>query len=46
LPIGDQEVKERLKLLLSHIDHIVIQSELRYIIGEEAFAAGPAETRR
>jgi hypothetical protein len=40
------EVKERLKLHLSHIDHIAIRSELKYLIGEKAFAAGTGETRR
>jgi hypothetical protein len=44
LQIGDLEVKERLKLHLLHIDHIVIQSELRTLLGEKVFAAGPVET--
>jgi hypothetical protein len=32
LQIRDREVKEGLKLHLSHIDHIAIRSELRYLI--------------
>jgi hypothetical protein len=39
LQIGDLTVTERLKLNLSHIDDIAIQSELRYLTGEKAFAA-------
>jgi hypothetical protein len=31
--IGDREVKERLKLHHSYIDHIAIRSELKYLIG-------------
>jgi hypothetical protein len=33
LEIGDREVKERLKLHHSYIDHIAIRSELKYLIG-------------
>jgi hypothetical protein len=39
-------VIERWRLYLSHIDHIAIQSELRYVIGEKAFAAGTGEIRQ
>jgi hypothetical protein len=46
LQIGDQKVKQRLQLHLSHIDHIMIQSELRDPIGENAFAAGTGETHQ
>jgi hypothetical protein len=37
-------VKKHLKLHLSYIDHITIQLELRYLIGETAFAAETGET--
>jgi hypothetical protein len=37
-------MKDSLTLHHSHIDDIAIRSELRYLIGENAFAAGPAET--
>jgi hypothetical protein len=43
--IEDLEVKERQRLHLSHIDHITIQLELRYLIGEKPYAARPSETR-
>jgi hypothetical protein len=35
LLIGNREVIERLELNLSHMDHITIRSELRYLIGAQ-----------
>jgi hypothetical protein len=44
IQIGDLEVKMCLGLHLAQIDYIAVRSELRYFIGEKAFAAEPCET--
>jgi hypothetical protein len=44
LQFGDPEIKGYLKLHLSHMDHIAIQSELGYLFEENATAAGTSET--